>query len=216
MSLFANPPCAARAMAVLVAVEFVPAEGAADALDGPDKGWICGNERGARPRCLEVARPAEALPHVIRGGLCPRGELPFGDVCYILVIPNHAELDAAGRSWSCRPGFRRSGAACLPDEDVGAGTSAGPAGEGRAAAVTIERMQRALAALGFDPGALDGVLGERTREALRAYQLRKGLPATGTTSEDLISTLDADFLHCAVWLPLAWSGANPPSGKCPF
>jgi lytic murein transglycosylase len=37
--------------------------------------------------------------------------------------------------------------------------------------------QRALLALGFDPGAEDGVIGANTRRALRAWQRAKGLPA---------------------------------------
>ncbi|HYZ63215.1 MAG TPA: peptidoglycan-binding domain-containing protein [Acetobacteraceae bacterium] len=283
MSLFDDAPRAAPAVAVLVALNVVPGLRAAEPAD---KGWICGNGPGQGARCLEVARPADAALRVARGGVCPRGELPFGGVCYVLVIPPHAELDASGHTWSCRAGFSRSGAACLPDGndgtagaratapvgsveswkvDVGradGGLAAGrsdpttapardlicragyyvdglrcrplpvaaipappaapPAterdreGETAARPATIERVQRALAALGFDPGAVDGVVGERTREALRAYQARKGLPVTGQTSQDLISALDADFLHCAVWLPLARSTGIPDAGPCRF
>jgi lytic murein transglycosylase len=37
--------------------------------------------------------------------------------------------------------------------------------------------QRALAALGYDPGTPDGVIGTATRRALRAWQKARGLPA---------------------------------------
>jgi hypothetical protein len=273
MSLFDDAPRAAPAAAVLVALNVIPGLRAAEPAD---KGWICGNGLGQGARCLEVARPAGATPRVVKSGMCPRGELPFGGVCYVLVIPDHAELDASGHAWSCRAGFRRSGAACLSEGNAGGGAGAGatapgwtvdggpaaglsdappapardrmcrpgyyveglrcrpvpiaappapPAtssseldGTGEAAAkpATIERVQRALAALGFDPGVVDGVVGDRTREALRAYQARKGLPVTGRTSQDLISALDADFLHCAVWLPLARSTGIPDAGPCRF
>lgn len=51
-----------------------------------------------------------------------------------------------------------------------------PAAEGTAA---VAAAQRALAALGYDPGPADGVLGPRTRAALAAFQRDRGLPATG-------------------------------------
>ena len=40
----------------------------------------------------------------------------------------------------------------------------------------IRAVQRALAAAGFDAGPADGLIGSRTRSALRAFQLSKGLP----------------------------------------
>ena len=40
-------------------------------------------------------------------------------------------------------------------------------------------IQLGLAALGFDPGLADGVFGEGTRAALRAWQSERGEPATG-------------------------------------
>jgi hypothetical protein len=260
MSLFDEMLRAAGTVAVLAALDITAAPRAADASE---QGWVCGNQPGEPARCLEVVRPAGTAARVVRGGMCPRGELPFGGICYVLVIPRYAELDASGRAWSCRPGFRRSGAACLPEalpeanagsaSDAGLSGSAIPPGRTRdwvcrpgyyaegagcrpetiaappvprpaavprptgaapAAPATIERVQRALAALGFDPGGVDGVLGERTREALRAYQARKGIPVTGGTSEDLISALDADFLHCAVWLPLARSAGTSKPEPC--
>jgi peptidoglycan hydrolase-like protein with peptidoglycan-binding domain len=47
----------------------------------------------------------------------------------------------------------------------------------------IGQAQDRLKAAGFDPGPLDGVLGQRTREALRRYQASQGLPATGQLDE---------------------------------
>jgi hypothetical protein len=47
----------------------------------------------------------------------------------------------------------------------------------------IGQAQDRLKAVGFDPGPLDGVLGPRTREALRRYQASQGLPATGALDE---------------------------------
>lgn len=42
----------------------------------------------------------------------------------------------------------------------------------------IRQAQARLAALGFDPGPLDGFFGPQTRHALRQYQVSRGLPVT--------------------------------------
>ena len=47
----------------------------------------------------------------------------------------------------------------------------------------IGQAQDRLKAAGFNPGPLDGVLGPRTKEALRRYQASQGLPATGELDE---------------------------------
>jgi hypothetical protein len=47
----------------------------------------------------------------------------------------------------------------------------------------IAQAQERLKAAGFDPGYIDGVLGPRTRQALRHYQASQGLPTTGLLDE---------------------------------
>ncbi|RAK67511.1 lytic murein transglycosylase [Phenylobacterium kunshanense] len=58
----------------------------------------------------------------------------------------------------------------------------------------VDRMtaQRALAALGFDPGAPDGVVGMGTRKALREWQKARGLTADGYLSPDMVRRLKAE------------------------
>ena len=55
----------------------------------------------------------------------------------------------------------------------------------------VDRMtaQRALAALGFDPGAPDGLVGMNTRNALRAWQKARGLTADGYLSPQVVKRL---------------------------
>lgn len=53
----------------------------------------------------------------------------------------------------------------------------------------VETLQKALAALGYDPGPADGVPGTRTRNAIRAYQSAVGLPADGHPSVPLLERL---------------------------
>ena len=56
----------------------------------------------------------------------------------------------------------------------------------------IASLQRALERLGYDPGPVDGVLGARTKAAIREFQAGAGLPVTGRLSERLESAvLDA-------------------------
>jgi peptidoglycan hydrolase-like protein with peptidoglycan-binding domain len=47
----------------------------------------------------------------------------------------------------------------------------------------VKQAQTRLKALGFDSGPVDGMLGLRTREALRWFQLANGLPADGALDE---------------------------------
>ncbi|MCI5038058.1 MAG: peptidoglycan-binding protein, partial [Donghicola eburneus] len=50
-------------------------------------------------------------------------------------------------------------------------------------------LQRGLTARGFDAGGADGVFGDKTRSAIRAYQRSQGLPVTGEPSLDLLRRL---------------------------
>lgn len=47
----------------------------------------------------------------------------------------------------------------------------------------IQQAQRQLKEAGFDPGPLDGIIGESTRAALREFQQARGLPQTGQLDE---------------------------------
>jgi len=64
----------------------------------------------------------------------------------------------------------------------------------------ILRVQQALQRKGFDPGPADGVLGPMTREAVREYQDRYGMPATGE--------LDNQTLYALGGTELAGSSEN--------
>ncbi|WP_374655826.1 lytic murein transglycosylase [Phenylobacterium sp.] len=52
--------------------------------------------------------------------------------------------------------------------------------------------QTALARLGFNPGAPDGVIGVNTRTALRAWQKARGLIADGYLSMDMVRRLNVE------------------------
>jgi membrane-bound lytic murein transglycosylase B len=52
------------------------------------------------------------------------------------------------------------------------------------------QFQANLAKLGFDPGVMDGVLGRKSRTALRQYQKAHGLPADGFPTASLLAGMD--------------------------
>jgi len=49
--------------------------------------------------------------------------------------------------------------------------------------------QEALLALGYDIGDIDGVIGSRTRKAIRNFQQKNGLPVTGKASKELVDAM---------------------------
>lgn len=53
-------------------------------------------------------------------------------------------------------------------------------------------FQQDLTKLGFDTGTPDGVLGRRTRAALRQYQIARSLPADGFATADLLAKLETE------------------------
>jgi TPR repeat protein len=64
-------------------------------------------------------------------------------------------------------------------------------------APTVRFAQVALADLGFPPGPIDGQPGQRTRQALLAYQTKSSTPGDGTLTPELLEKLRADRLPAA-------------------
>jgi peptidoglycan hydrolase-like protein with peptidoglycan-binding domain len=68
-----------------------------------------------------------------------------------------------------------------------AGWTAGPVGPGTGlrrahGSERVREVQRRLRRLGYRPGPVDGIYGPRTRAATRWFQLKHGLPRTGTAT----------------------------------
>lgn len=60
--------------------------------------------------------------------------------------------------------------------------------------VHVAELQWALIRLGYDVGNPDGILGPKTRAAIRAFQVSAGLPVNGRLSEQLESAVISAFL----------------------
>ncbi|SDT94060.1 peptidoglycan-binding protein [Stappia sp. ES.058] len=58
----------------------------------------------------------------------------------------------------------------------------------------VMMAQKLLAKRGFDPGAPDGQIGTRTRDAVRAFEKASGLPVTGKVSADLLKALSGQSI----------------------
>ena len=54
---------------------------------------------------------------------------------------------------------------------------------------SVHAVQRALNDLGYAAGTADGQMGSKTRAAIRAYQIDKGLPPSGEPSRSLYGHL---------------------------
>lgn len=52
-----------------------------------------------------------------------------------------------------------------------------------------QALQKRLNDLGFQAGRPDGVIGEKGRAAIRAYEASRGMPVTGVPSAQLLASL---------------------------
>ena len=55
----------------------------------------------------------------------------------------------------------------------------------------IRKVQSNLNRLGYDVGPVDGFIGEKTRDAIRAFQTSLGITPTGRLSEELLLLLES-------------------------
>jgi peptidoglycan hydrolase-like protein with peptidoglycan-binding domain len=53
----------------------------------------------------------------------------------------------------------------------------------------VRKVQNALRAKGFDPGSINGVVGAKTKEAVKKFQDRFGIKATGTIDNQTLFAL---------------------------
>jgi Ni/Co efflux regulator RcnB len=68
---------------------------------------------------------------------------------------------------------------------------------GQSGSVNLSRsqtrmLQRALNSGGLDAGPADGIMGEKTKQAVQKYQSQKGLNASGQLDRETIAALRAD------------------------
>jgi peptidoglycan hydrolase-like protein with peptidoglycan-binding domain len=71
-------------------------------------------------------------------------------------------------------------------------------------AVVLKQIQATLSRKGFNPGAVDGRIGDQTQSALAEYQARAGLPRTGLLDQRTLDRLvnEPEFTNFATSVPL--------------
>ena len=69
------------------------------------------------------------------------------------------------------------------------GSAGGAQGSAAADRESVRNIQSGLARIGYDVGPVDGVAGQKTRTAIRAYQQQNGLPPDGEPSAELAKRL---------------------------
>ncbi|HEY3303159.1 MAG TPA: peptidoglycan-binding domain-containing protein [Candidatus Binatia bacterium] len=86
-----------------------------------------------------------------------------------------------------KEGQSQSGSQSQTGVQAQSGNEQGASGMSRSGATAgneeIKKVQQALKDKGQDPGAIDGVMGPKTKDALKAFQEKQGLKATGTLDE---------------------------------
>ncbi|THV23834.1 peptidoglycan-binding protein [Peteryoungia ipomoeae] len=92
-----------------------------------------------------------------------------------------AEVDA----WKAREPDLDSNTANMPDEWAGKGLKTSSVDMKKA----VTNIQAILNKNGFDAGKPDGVMGEKTVTAIKAFQASKGLAPTGQVDDKLVSAL---------------------------
>lgn len=90
------------------------------------------------------------------------------------------EAAAMAPAGSRASGREPAGASTPSAADRRGSTASGPWDAER-----IRSVQRALARLGYDPGPFDGVIGPRTRAAIRSFQAASGLTVDGRLTREL-------------------------------
>lgn len=75
----------------------------------------------------------------------------------------------------------------------------------------VRRVQTALTVRGYDPGGIDGLLGERTRSSLRAFQTAGGLRVTGYLDLETLDALGITTAEPSLGAAPADTGTSAPA-----
>lgn len=96
-------------------------------------------------------------------------------------------LAACSATWE---GFSKDTSKLFGEDEEEAAAPSGEKSAARSAAPpSVLEVQRLLDEQGYDPGAVDGIFGDRTARAIRSYQSNNGLPVTGKVSANLLQRL---------------------------
>jgi localization factor PodJL len=109
------------------------------------------------------------------------------EVAKILSPDDLAKARAAVATWHAKPALPEANAVMTPEG--GWDEPAGKISEGDQKQLVM-KIQALLAQQGYDPGPADGVPGEKTRQAVRAFQKTIGIAETGEIDQTLMAALE--------------------------
>ncbi|HKA33395.1 MAG TPA: peptidoglycan-binding domain-containing protein [Candidatus Binatia bacterium] len=122
----------------------------------------------------------------------------------------------AGYGWAQMKGSDQSGSSSFSDQSSGRNapssrdTGRGSGTSSSSGSESVKKVQQALKDKGQDPGPIDGVMGEKTTSALKAYQSANNLKATGTVDSETAKSLGVEP---AKSFSDRSSGRNAPSAR---
>ena len=118
------------------------------------------------------------------------------------------QKDKAGSGGAATGG---TGAAGASGEMKASGKSAKAGGNKE----QVKAAQQALKDKGHDPGAIDGVVGPKTKQALRDFQKKEGLKESGQLDTETIAKLDLKTSSMGASGSTASSGASSSPSASP-
>ncbi len=109
------------------------------------------------------------------------------EVAKLLSGNDLAKARATVQAWHPKPPLADANGVSTPQGgwDAPGGGTLGDADR----AALVKKIQTLLAEQGFDPGPADGVVGSRTRDAVKAYQRENGIAQTGQIDGPLVAAL---------------------------
>ena len=129
-------------------------------------------------------------------------------------MPGAKQPDARAPSASPATGADKSAPAASPstsDSMKGGGMRAARGGDRD----QVKAVQQALKDKGHDPGAIDGVMGPKTRSALRDFQKKEGIKDTGSLDQDTMSKLGVEARTSGTSGSSTGTSASPASTGTP-
>jgi len=103
----------------------------------------------------------------------------------LLTLGKASEVDGEVVAWRAKPQDRKANSSDAMAMSQG---EAQPAPLTKAAS-DIGTVQKMLSQLGYDPGTLDGTMTGQTHDAIKTFEERSGMPATGEISAALMEKL---------------------------
>jgi peptidoglycan hydrolase-like protein with peptidoglycan-binding domain len=79
----------------------------------------------------------------------------------------------------------------------------------------VKAVQQALKDKGHDPGAIDGLMGPKTRTALKDFQKKEGMKDTGRLDRDTMSKLGVESRTSSTGSTGSTSGSASPATGSP-